>query len=58
MCQPMTGCVWEYATSWTTESDIFKKVCESRLGEALSCPQGLGLNGPTGPFKPSICIFE
>ena len=22
-------------------------------GEALSSPQGLGLNGPTGPFKPS-----
>ena len=27
MCQPMTGCVWKHATSWTTESDIFKKVC-------------------------------
>ena len=26
LCQPMTGCVWEHATSWTTESDIFKKV--------------------------------
>ena len=25
----------------------------SRWGEALSCPQGLGLNGPIGPFKPS-----
>ena len=24
-----------------------------RLGEALSCPQGLGLNRPIGPFKPS-----
>ena len=28
MCQPMTVCMWEHATSWTTESDIFKKVCE------------------------------
>ena len=26
MCQPMTGCSWDHATSWTTESDIFKKV--------------------------------
>ena len=23
----MTGCSWEHATSWTTESAIFKKVC-------------------------------
>ena len=22
-CQPMTGCSWEHATSWTTESDVF-----------------------------------
>ena len=22
----MTGCSWDHATSWTTESDIFKKV--------------------------------
>ena len=27
MCQPMTGCSWEHATSWTTESAVFKKVC-------------------------------
>ena len=27
MCQPMTGCSWDHATSWTTESDIFKEVC-------------------------------
>ena len=27
LCQPMTVCVWEHATSWTTESDNFKKVC-------------------------------
>ena len=27
LCQPMTGCVWEHATSWTTEIDVFKKVC-------------------------------
>ena len=26
---------------------------ESRWGGAPSCPQGLGLNGPIGPFKPS-----
>ena len=23
LCQPMTGCVWEHATSWTTESAVF-----------------------------------
>ena len=28
-------------------------MAESELGKALSCPQGLGLNGPIGPFKPS-----
>ena len=33
-------------------------MAESRLGEALSCPQGLGLNGPIGPFKPSMLIFQ
>ena len=27
LCQPMTVCVWEHATSWTTESDNFNKVC-------------------------------
>ena len=27
LCQPKTGCVWDHATSWTTESDNFKKVC-------------------------------
>ena len=32
-------------------------MAESRLGEALSCPQGLGLNGPIGPFKPSSAIL-
>ena len=26
----LTGCVWEHATSWTTESDIFKKVCSRK----------------------------
>ena len=26
LCQPMTGCVWEHATIWRTESAIFKKV--------------------------------
>ena len=25
-CQPMTGCSWGNATSWTTESAVFKKV--------------------------------
>ena len=25
--------------------------------KAPSCPQGLGLNGPIGPFKPSIDIL-
>ena len=30
LCQPMTGCGWEHATSWTTESAVFKKVCVSR----------------------------
>ena len=29
MCQPMTGCSWEHATSWTTESAVFKKVCRA-----------------------------
>ena len=29
---------------------------ESRWGGAPSCPQGLGLNGPIGPFKPSVNI--
>jgi len=31
---------------------------ESRWGGAPSCPQGLGLNGPIGPFKPSIRKFH
>ena len=33
LCQPMTGCVCKHATSWTTESAIFKKVCDTMIGK-------------------------
>ena len=40
MCQPMTGCVWEHATSWTTESDNFKmkNLTFSSLWDIDNCP--------------------
>ena len=34
------------------------KLKKVKWGRVPSCPQGLGLNGPIGPFKPSDEYFE
>ena len=44
MCQPMTGCVWEHATCWTTESDVFLKSVNRSLDTEEQPEVGVLLN--------------
>ena len=47
---------WPKGRPWWPMGRMKGWLAWSRWGEALSCPQGLGLNGPIGPFKPSYII--